>query len=222
MDKYEVRGVFEKTGRAVFISHLDLFRTMQRAVKRSGIPVWYSEGYNPRIYLNFPLALSLGVESSAEIMDFEITEEIPYEKLMEDINRVLPGGLRFISMNAPVCKNRDIAYAEYIFEFCGENLTGKDISGGFDKMLSLDRIDVKKHSKSKGVVLLDIKPYINVVSSEITDKGFRAVIRLPAGPSLNINSNVFNDAFHEYGCPEITKISVKRTKILNKNGEIFA
>ena len=57
MDKKAVRLFFSKKGRAVYISHLDLLRTMQRALKRAGIPVWYSEGFNPRIYLNFPLAL---------------------------------------------------------------------------------------------------------------------------------------------------------------------
>ena len=74
MDKKNIRVFFEKKDRAIYISHLDLLRTMQRALKRSGLPVWYSEGFNPRIYLNFPLALALGVESSCEIMDFPLID----------------------------------------------------------------------------------------------------------------------------------------------------
>ena len=76
MDKKNVRIFFEKKGRAIYISHLDLMRTMQRALKRSGLPVWFTEGFNPRLYLNFPLALSLGTTGEREPMDIAVVEEI--------------------------------------------------------------------------------------------------------------------------------------------------
>lgn len=221
-EKYEVRGVFEKKDRAVFISHLDLFRTMQRAMKRSGIPVWYSQGFNPRIYLNFPLALSLGVESCTEIMDFEVTEMLPYEEMLKALNRVLPEGLHFVSMAAPVCKNKDIAFAEYEFEFSAEGINGEALAAAFDRFMALDKIEVEKHSKKKGTVLIDIKPHINVISEEITGDHFKAAVILPAGMELNINSNVFNEAFIRYGGVNNVEIGTKRTKILKNNGEKFA
>lgn len=221
-EKYEVRGVFEKKDRAVFISHLDLFRTMQRAMKRSGIPVWYSQGFNPRIYLNFPLALSLGVESCAEIMDFEVTEMLPYEEMLDELNRVLPEGLRFISMAAPVCKNRDIAFAQYEFELSAEGFSGEELAKVFDRFISLDKIEVEKHSKKKGTVLIDIKPHINVVSGEFSDNSFKAAVILPAGMELNINSNVFNEAIIRYSGVSHIMIGTKRTKILKSDGEKFA
>lgn len=221
-EKYAVRGVFEKKGRAVFISHLDLFRTMQRAMKRSGIPVWYSQGFNPRIYLNFPLALSLGVEGCAEIMDFEITERQPFDEMLGALNNVLPDGLRFLSMAEPIGTNKDIALAEYEFDFSADNLSGEDIAAGFEKMMLLEKIEVEKHSKKKGTVLVDIKPHIKVVLSECLGEIFRATVVLPAGMELNINSNVFNDAFLKYSGINNLKISTKRTKIMKNNGEIFA
>lgn len=217
MDKYPVRGKFDKFGRAVFISHLDLMRTMQRAVKRSRIPVWYSQGFNPRIYLNFPLALSLGVESCSEFMDFEIVEEVPYDKLLEAINGVLPEGLHFTSMAAPVYKNKEIASAEY--ELC---LYGRDIAENFGGFMSQDTIIVEKHSKSKGTVEMDIKPYITINSSEDRGEYFFADIILPSGMELNINSNVLTDAFAAYMGNDIEKISAKRTKIITKDGKEFA
>lgn len=221
-EKYEVRGVFEKKDRAVFISHLDLFRTMQRAMKRSGIPVWYSQGFNPRIYLNFPLALSLGVESCTEIMDFEVTEMLPYEDMLEALNRVLPEGLHFVSMAAPVCKNKDIAFAEYEFEFSADAFSGEELAAAFDRFMALDKIEVEKHSKKKGTVLIDIKHHINVISTEITGDSFKAAVILPAGMELNINSNVFNEAFIRYGGVNDVLIGTKRTKILKSDGEKFA
>lgn len=217
MDKYPVRGRFEKFGRAVFISHLDLMRTMQRAIKRSRIPVWYSQGFNPRIYLNFPLALSLGVESSCEFMDFEIVEEVPYDKLLDAINGVLPEGLHFTSMAAPVYKNKEIASAEYELRFYGSDMADK--FGGF---MAQDNIIVEKHSKSKGTVEMDIKPYITVNSMEDRGEYFFADIILPSGMELNINSNVLTDAFAAYCGNDIEKISAKRTKIVTKDGMEFA
>ena len=220
-EKFEVRGVFEKKDRAVFISHLDLFRTMQRAMKRSGLPVWYSEGFNPRIYLNFPLALALGVESSCEIMDFEIVKQLPYDEMLAAVNNVLPEGIHFVSMAAPVCKNKEIAFSEYEFTLFSDTNSPEVILESFDSMMSLDKIEAEKHSKKKGMILIDIKPNINVVSRSISENGTKLTVRLPAGQELNINSNVFCEALQRYCGIDDLDISTKRTKILKNNGELF-
>lgn len=220
-EKFEVRGVFEKKGRAVFISHLDLFRTMQRAMKRSGLPVWYSEGFNPRIYLNFPLALALGVESSCEIMDFEIVEQMPYNEMLEAVNNVLPDGIHFISMSAPVSKNKEIAFSEYEFCLSSASFSPEAVMEHFDAMMSLERIEAEKHSKKKGMILIDIKPNINVISKETSENCAVLTVRLPAGQELNINSNVFIEALQKYCNIRDLEISTKRTKILKNNGELF-
>lgn len=220
-EKYEVRGVFEKKGRAVFISHLDLFRTMQRAMKRSRLPVWYSEGFNPRIYLNFPLALALGVESGCEIMDFEIVRQMPYDEMLDAINKVLPDGIHFVSMSAPMSKNKEIAFSEYEFRLSSETLAPEAVMDRFDAMMALDRIEAEKHSKKKGMILIDIKPNINVISKNIDEKCAVFTVRLPAGQELNINSNVFIEALQKYCSINDLGISTKRTKILKNNGELF-
>ena len=59
----DYRLFYTKTGRLKYISHLDTNRLMQRTLKRSGLPVWYSEGFNPHIYITFALPLALGLES---------------------------------------------------------------------------------------------------------------------------------------------------------------
>lgn len=220
-EKYEVRGVFEKKGRAVFISHLDLFRTMQRAMKRSRLPVWYSEGFNPRIYLNFPLALALGVESGCEIMDFEIVRQMPYDEMLDAINKVLPDGIQFVSMSAPMSKNKEIAFSEYEFRLSSETLAPEAVMDRFDAMMTLERIEAEKHSKKKGMILIDIKPNINVISKDIDKKYAVLTVILPAGQELNINSNVFIEALHKYCCINDLEVSTKRTKILKNNGELF-
>lgn len=221
MDKYPVRVFLEKKGRAVYISHLDLLRAMQRALKRSGLPVWYSEGFNPRIYLNFPLPLSLGTEGEREPMDFYGVEEIPMEEFALRLDKVCPEGISVISAGAPVHKNRDIGSAEYRAVFSGD-IPG--IEKAFGEFLASEKIEVKKRSKKKGEITLDIKPHITVTGTDRCGDAFSADVILPAGNELNINAGVFTGAFTEF-CREagisVEIVCTKRLKIYCENGEIF-
>ena len=78
----EVRLRFSKTGRLKYISHLDINRAMSRALKRAGIPLWYTEGFNPHPYMSFSLPLSLGVESLCESVDLRIIGEITNKEIL--------------------------------------------------------------------------------------------------------------------------------------------
>lgn len=215
-----MRVFFEKKGRAIYISHLDILRTMQRALKRSGLPVWYSEGFNPRIYLNFPLALSLGTEGCREPMDMYITEEISMEEITERLDAAMPEGLHILYAAEPVYHNKEIGFAEYSAMF-----TGGDVPSLMNEFMAQESITVMKHSKKKGMVELDIKPHTEVMGVSQAEGGYVAGIRLPAGNDLNINASVFTDAFiafsNEKGA-DISLLWTKRTNILCKNSEKFA
>lgn len=220
MEKINVRASFEKSGRAVFISHLDLVRTMQRAVKRSKLPVWYTQGFNPRIYLNFPLALSLGVVGKKEYMDFAVMEEVDPEKAREALDNSMPEGLCILGVGKPIHENKEIAFAEYIIKFTG-GAAGEEMLSRLEKMMSAEAIEVDKHSKSKGTVKIDIKPHINIVGTEASGDVLTVTVRLPAGLSLNINSNVFVEAYSSFSGIDFKNIYAERTNILLSNGENF-
>ena len=64
-----VRIFYKKIGRMKFISHLDMTRFMSRLISKSKIPVWYTEGFNRHIYMNFAVPLSLGFEGLYEILE---------------------------------------------------------------------------------------------------------------------------------------------------------
>ena len=81
MNKLRLR--FEKTDRAIYISHLDLMRTMQRAFNRAGYALKYSEGFNPRPQISIALPLSVGMGSVCEIMDFTLKEDPDLAELPE-------------------------------------------------------------------------------------------------------------------------------------------
>ena len=104
-----VRVFFEKTGMTKYISHLDLMRCMTRAIKRAAIPAWYTEGFNPHLFITFALPLTLGVESLCESMDIRLTEEMGFEEVKNRLNVNLPDGIRITNVAVPVYKANDIA-----------------------------------------------------------------------------------------------------------------
>ena len=85
-----VRVFFAKEGRLKYISHLDVTRCLARVFKRSRLPIWYTQGFNPHAYLTFALPLPLGVESCCESFDFRLTEEVSCEEVTDRLNAVLP------------------------------------------------------------------------------------------------------------------------------------
>lgn len=214
----KIRAVFSKTGRAKYISHLDLNRCMQRAFKRSGLPVWYTEGFNPHIYITFALPLSLGYESGCEIMDFSLTEEVPEEKILSALNAAVPDGLSILKVYTPETKHTDIAFAEYEIVFSGEP---ESVAKSFHHFMESDRISVMKKTKRGGVKEIDLKPDTEVLSLGIKNGSFTAVLRLPAGNEKNINPSLLTDAFIGQTNVGAEVESVRRTGILSSSGEDF-
>lgn len=217
----KLRVTFSKTGRAKYISHLDLLRAMQRALKRARIPVWYSMGFNPHAYIMFPLALSLGVDSECELMDIELISEIDFEEIKSKLNEALPEGLQVSKVANQEKKHTEIAYAEY--KLCiKSNITAENTNKKLDEFLNSEKIEIEKKTKKKGVNMVDIKPFINVIRKEVISEGLKIVLRLPAGTQTNINPSLVTDAFQAFGGLDIDIVSIERTKILCENGEIFS
>ena len=98
--RYRYRARFEKRGRLRFLGHLDLVRMLLRAMRRAGISMVYSQGFNPKPKVSFGPALSLGVVSEGEYMDFEAWERMDPGELQQRVQRVLPEGLTFVKIRA--------------------------------------------------------------------------------------------------------------------------
>lgn len=92
----KLRLRFAKEGRAVYISHLDLMRTMQRAFQRAGYALKYSEGFNPHPILSILLPLSVGVESVCELMDFQLSCDADLAEMPDRLTEAMPEGIRFL------------------------------------------------------------------------------------------------------------------------------
>lgn len=92
-----IRARFAKLAPVRYISHLDLMRTFERAMRRAKVPLAYSEGYHPRPKFSFASALPVGVTSEAEYADIELTETWEPERFVEQVNRQLPDGIMILS-----------------------------------------------------------------------------------------------------------------------------
>jgi radical SAM-linked protein len=84
---------FDKRGKIRFLSHRDVARVWERALRRSGIRVAYSEGFSPRPRLSFGLALSTGYESLGEYLDIDLAEDLEPDELLALVNPSLPTGM---------------------------------------------------------------------------------------------------------------------------------
>jgi radical SAM-linked protein len=219
MDKTVLRTRFEKTGRAVYISHLDLMRTLVRAFRRTDIPFWYTEGFTPRVYLDFPLPLPLGVTGLSEFFDFAVLGK-PSEtaengrKYAETLNLVLPEGIKILDIAPPVYERTDISSADYEIKMNG--ITDGEVCD----FLSREIIEAKKFSKKSGEKTIDLKPFIKNTKI-VCEKETTLFINLPAGNKLNINTSVLTNALKNFvgGEPEIT--SETRLRLLLENGKEF-
>ena len=96
MDK--LRLVYEQTGRARWISHLDAMRTLQRGLLRAGVPIRYSEGFNPHALISIVMPLSVGTESLCQLADIRVREDVDLAALPERLTAVMPEGLRFTAV----------------------------------------------------------------------------------------------------------------------------
>ncbi|MBP7148665.1 MAG: TIGR03960 family B12-binding radical SAM protein [Acidobacteria bacterium] len=97
---YRYRARFEKLGRSRFLGHLDMVRAVGMALRRAGVPLAYSQGFKPHPRMSFSHALSLGVASRSEYVDFDTNEPLDTEATMSAVNATMPEGLRLTAVVA--------------------------------------------------------------------------------------------------------------------------
>ncbi|MCL5038602.1 MAG: TIGR03936 family radical SAM-associated protein, partial [Firmicutes bacterium] len=119
-----LRTRFHKTGDAIFLSHLDLSRLMERALRRAELPIAYSQGFNPHPRMVFGAALAVGTESEAEYADFFLRRDISPGEFQKRLNEALPEGVavsevRWVDLAAPAL-TAEVRVADYRVLLLGE------------------------------------------------------------------------------------------------------
>lgn len=212
-----VRVFFSKSGRAIYISHLDLMRAMTRAFSRSGLPVWYTQGFHPHLYITFALPLSLGTTGLCESMDVRLLEEVPNDEVAARLNTALPEGLHAVSAGEPVMEPKEIMWADYHVRLRCVPAEGEQAIARFT---ALEEISMQKRSK-KGVKTVDIKPMLQMLSVESQPDGLLLTLRCRAGVEINLNPTLALDALAEQTGFRADWATIERFAILNEALENF-
>ncbi len=216
----DVRLFYTKTGSAKYISHLDVMRAFQRALKRSKIDFWYTEGFHPHLYLTFALPLSLGYESTAETVDFRIVSPLPYDEITRRIDAVLPVGFKAVAAAKPVMDAKRIKFAEYKISFSVPEEAPEEVLADWYRCFSRESVIVTKKTK-RGENEIDIKPHVRLSKLVFRDGRFYFNAVLSAGTELNINPELLFEAFRVHSKMKPEEISVLRIAVYNEKMENF-
>ncbi|MBR4157886.1 MAG: TIGR03936 family radical SAM-associated protein [Oscillospiraceae bacterium] len=162
MDK--LRLLFEKTGRAAYISHLDLMRTMQRAFLRAGLPLKYSEGFNPHAQISMLLPLSLGHESLCELMDFRVGSDCELGAMAAQLTEVLPEGIRVQRVYEPERKGKELKWLRVSGRLEYDAGQSGDTAAALEAFFARESIVIHRRTK-RGEGDSDIRPAIRTISA---------------------------------------------------------
>lgn len=214
----QIRVRFRKSGAMLYISHLDLSKTVMRAVNRSGLPVYYTEGFNPKPKLVFGTPLSVGHGGEQEILDIRLMNAVPNSVIIEKLKAVMPNGIEILRVYEQKGKLTDIKWAENVIEYTG--IAPQDgICEQIEEMFS-HPVVIMKRSKS-GERECDITPLIRSIKAELTDGG----LKITAVTSAD-QENYLNPEYVAQAADDSLAISgecgshvVTRTRLLLEDGE---
>ena len=219
----DVRLFYSKTGSAKYISHLDTMRAFQRAFRRCrDLDFWYTEGFNPHLYLTFALPLSLGYESGAETVDFRLASHVPYREVVEKLNAVLPAGFKAYKAAKPVMNAKVIRFADYNISFTADGIDPEAVLAEWYRCFTRESVTVKKFTK-RGAEDVDLKAGEKIKLSKLKqfENRFCFKARLVSGVELNINPNLVLQAFKEFCEIEPQDVEIKRVAVYNGKMEEF-
>jgi radical SAM-linked protein len=211
------RLVFSKTGRAKYISHLDLMRTFQRAFSRAEIQIKHTEGFNPHPFVSIALPLSVGYSSQCEILEFGLVGGATA------LTAVMPEGI-VIHRCYPAQKSlKELAYVNYIVSMEYEEGRPLEAETAMRQMLSRDSLVIRKKSKKakSGFTEVDLIPLIHGWSLECT-RDTMTLDAVLAAQNPGLNPELLRAAFcEEYPQYAPDFVTFHRRAVLDREGQIF-
>ena len=221
----KLRLEFQKKGPSIYISHLDLMRTFQRAFQRAKLPIRHTEGFNPHAFISIALPMSVGFQSDCELLDFQLLDETPMEEVVVRLNAVLPAGIVVIACREARRSFRELVYVRYQIELLYDQGVPENAKGKIEALLQRNSLMIEKKGKKAGrgkaLVLTNIAPLIQ--SASLTQE--RNVLRLDTvlrAQEPGINPRYLIKAIEQYegeACPDFFRCH--RKAIYDSEMKIF-
>lgn len=218
-----VRVRFAKYGAVKFIGHLDVLRYFQKAVRRAGLKIAYSQGFHPHQIMSFASPLGVGITSEGEYMDMELVAEYTPKEIVDALNEAMVEGFTVLSARIlPEPENgrkRETAMslvtvADYLVTgketdefFAGKPL--EELQEAWERFYGQERIPViKKVKKSNTETCVDLKPFLYGVA--VGTDGRLPAVTVPTDTTNFYNANELPDFTREYkeSCAEKQLFSV--------------
>ena len=179
-----VRVKYAKKGNLRFIGHLDTQRMFERALRRSKLPLRYTQGFNKHVRINLASALPLGFTSDAELLDFWLNEELEPSLISERLNKSLPVEIKIIQVelvdNSLPSLQGSLLASNYEIVFPDDELVN-NLETNLSELLNKERIEITRRNKT-----MDIKPMILGYEFGNSESGCRVLkIRMSSSASAN-------------------------------------
>ena len=207
---------FGKRPRLRFISHLDLQRFFQRAVNRTGLPVAWSQGFNPHPVMSFGSALALGWTSEYEVIDIKLSAPMGRKRTEDAVRAALPEDLPVLEVRmiddrhpAPMAL---VKMADYRVTLGGEGAVAT--LAQIPAFLAREEVPALKKTKS-GEKQINARPL--VVGMQAAEDGFKA--RLMLTESQSIKPDLRENLLAEMACAAPPEAAVHRLMLLGEDAE---
>ena len=217
------RLLFTKTGRARYISHLDLMRTFQRAFSRAKIPIKHTEGFNPHPFVSIALPLSVGFSSQCEILEFGLLEGTSYEEVPERLTAAMPEGIIVHQCYPAERKLKELRYVNYIMTFDYSEGRPQESEPAMAALLGRESLVVKKKSnKAKaGFTEVDIIPLVHSWRMECQSDAMMVDL-VTSAQNPGLNPDLIRAAFcAEYPEDAPDFVTFHRREVLDGKGKAF-
>lgn len=215
------RILFRKEGRAKYISHLDIMRTMQRVFIRAGVKIKHTEGFNPHPYMAFALPLSVGTESDCELMDFTLVGGAALEELPKLLTENAPEGITVLKAYEETVKLKHLKWLKVGIELIYDAGVPENAADELAALYSAEKLEVEKTSKGK-TKTVDIIPMIDSIAFEKSGENeiYCTAVISAQEPSLSPSVLLSAiDAFKPDIRPDFTK--VRRLEVYDSEHNIF-
>ncbi|MBR1691469.1 MAG: TIGR03936 family radical SAM-associated protein [Lachnospiraceae bacterium] len=207
----KVRIKFAKCGAMVFIGHLDMMRYFQKAMRRAGIDISYSQGFNPHQIMSFAAPLGVGLCSNGEYMDIQVESATTSEQMRQALNAVMVEGVEVLSVKRLPDDAQNamasVAAAGYTVRFREGHEPPFDVREAFEAFREKQQILITKKTK-KGEKELDIAP--SIYEMRLTDDGIYLLV--DASSAGNIKPGLVIQALYEQNQTQLGEFDLLITR----------
>lgn len=203
---------FTKNDEVKYVSHLDIIRMFGRAMRRAGLDISFSQGFNPHPIMNFAHPMGVGISSECELIKIGVEGDISAEEFLKRLSPCMPQGFELKNAKETESKTpfSELFGAKYVIDIFGK-------VSGVENLLSMPEIITEKKSKS-GVKETDIRPLIlnvKVLSEEENHTVIEAQIRCG---DPNLKPELFVKVLEDLGIAEVENFKIHRKALLNAEG----